>query len=94
MADERWKTLPGEFQFYEVSTTGKVRNILTGRVLKMSKTKGRHTVTLSGTRKPTTFDAGRLVAQAFLPDWSSKKKVYRRDGDITNDNVENLYLQY
>lgn len=88
---ERWEAVHGFGFRYEVSNTGKVRNIETKRILKQSlDSKGYKTVTLSrggyGFQKRVNI----LVAEAFLGGPYPDLDVYHKDGDKTNNNVDNL----
>ena len=91
---EIWKSLNGVLEYgekYEVSSLGKVRNVMTGRVLKPGFS-GDHEylqVTLSNS-KVKRYLLHRVVAIAFIPNPENKPEVNHKDGDKTNCNVDNL----
>ena len=86
---ENWKSI-SEYPNYEVSNTGKVRNINSGRILKPRLAKGYERVILCDHNicKPKTVH--RLVAQTFIRDTNNNLQVNHKDGNKLNNNVENL----
>ena len=66
-AQEVWKNIV-EFENYEVSSFGKVRNKKTGRVLKASNHGGYYYDLLSKDGKCLSFSVHRLVCIAFIPN--------------------------
>lgn len=88
---EEWEAVH-DFEFrYEVSNTGKVRNVETGRILKQSPDgKGYLTVTLSrggyGFQKRVNI----LVAEAFLGGPYPNLDVHHKDNNKTNNRADNL----
>lgn len=91
MKVEKWDAVY-DFGFrYEVSNTGKVRNVETNRILKQTPdSKGYMTVTLCrggyGFQKRVNI----LVAQAFLGGPYPNLDVYHKDNDKTNNRADNL----
>lgn len=88
---EVWKQVK-DFPQYEVSNEGRVRTVSTGRIKKQPiHWKGYPMVTL---RKPVqvckTFRTHRLVAEAFIPNPEKYPQVNHKDGDKTNNHVDNL----
>lgn len=77
---------------YEVSSSGNVRNIRSGRVLAKSLHKsGYMQVQLWSSGKLKTSTVHRLVAAAFVSAQPSRlHEVAHGDGDRTNNNAENL----
>lgn len=94
--EELWKTLDSlNCSNYEVSNTGKVRNINTGHIFVQyyagEGNKAYHKVRLKtddGILK--SFHVGRLVAIAFVPNPLNKPEVDHIDGDIHNNHYTNL----
>jgi len=80
-----------DFDNYEVSNFGNVRNIKTNRLLKPEKIKdGYIRFNLHKDSKVTHKQVHRLVAQAFLENIENKPSVYHIDNNKLNNNVENL----
>lgn len=87
---KRWKPCK-EIPNYEVSNEGEVRNIKTGRVMKTSiNQKGYETVCLHDKSKQYTRRVHRLVADAFNESSDSYLDVIHKDGDKSNNNINNL----
>ena len=87
--DETWKEING-FNGYYVSTTGKVRG-KSGKVLRpFLDTKGYQIVKIKGNKVASTKKVHRLVAEAFIENAQGKPQINHKDGDKTNNNVENL----
>jgi hypothetical protein len=84
---EIWKKIDG-FETYSVSNKGRVRNDVTGRVLKPSSVRGYQLVMLCPGRKMTRVH--RLVAQAFIPNPDNLPQVNHINEDKTDNRVENL----
>lgn len=87
---EVWKKIKG-YETYEVSTTGRIRNIASGEVLKTPlNTWGYPSVTLCGMWGRKNKTVHRIVAEAFIPNPNNLPEVNHKDEDKTNNNVENL----
>lgn len=89
---ELWKTVEN-YPNYEVSNTGKVRNVKTNKVLKPGLTNvGYHVVCLSNNGKTQTFGVHILVARAFIENTCPdiRKEVHHVDGNKINNNAYNL----
>lgn len=85
-----WRKIEG-FEKYSVSDTGLVRNDETGKVLKHDTIHGGYKrVTLSKDGKTTRFISHRLVAMTFIPNPENKPCVNHKNGDKTDNRVENL----
>jgi len=85
---EIWKTID-DYENYEVSTFGKVRNKNTGRVLKAANKGGYYSVGLSK-GKNKTFSVHQLVAKAFIPNPENKNQVNHKDKNGLNNKLCNL----
>lgn len=100
---EVWKDVPGYSGKYIVSNLGRVASCFHGLVrrktpkimkgspdkdgyLRLSLRKGN----LNSYMSPKTEKVHRLVATAFLPNNTSFNIVNHRDGDVTNNSVDNL----
>ena len=86
---EIWKQIPG-FESYEVSDSGRVRSLLTGRILRphCRKRDGYYQVVLQKDLKPYTRKVHRLVALAFL---AQTGPMVNHKNEIKTDNrVSNL----
>ena len=86
--EEIWKTIEN-YENYEVSSLGKIKNIKTGRILKSCNKCGYSIVGLSN-KKVKTFKVHRLVALAFLQNPENKAHVNHKDKNGLNNNLENL----
>lgn len=90
MDPEVWANITG-WDNYQVSTHGRVRNVATGRVLKLSfNNRGYYKVSLTREGKPRTFMVHRLVADAFLANPEGHPYVDHKDRDQTNNHLGNL----
>lgn len=81
-----WKTIQN-FENYEISDEGQVRNIKTKRILKPSSVNGYLKVTLRKNNKGYSKYLHRLVAEAFL---EGEGEVNHKDGNRANNSIENL----
>ena len=85
MQEEIYKTIT-DFENYEVSNLGNVRNILTNKILTGSINSGYFRVVLKGKTKLVH----RLVACTFLDNPDNKKCVDHKDNNRLNNNLTNL----
>ena len=86
--EEEYKSIV-DFENYEVSNFGNVRNIKTGRILKPSiDSHGYYKVSLCKDKKQTTKKIHQLVANAFIENPENKSCVDHIDGNNLNNNVE------
>lgn len=102
--EEIWKDIKGQENRYQVSSLGRVRSldrvtidrigrkrIWKGRLLSPCKSSdGYLVICLKITGRPKIHKVHRLVAIAFLGDFSEKLEVNHIDGDKTNNNYINL----
>lgn len=92
---EEWKTIP-DYPNYSVSNFGRVRNNLTGRILRPGKhgapnrPKKYYHVVLSLEGKQKHFQVHQLVAQAFIANPENKTTVNHIDGNGFNNVASNL----
>ena len=85
---EIWKNV-NNYENYEVSSLGNVRNKKTGRILKPAIIGGYYCVGLSNI-KTKTFSVHRLVALAFIENPENKTDVNHKDKNKLNNNVYNI----
>lgn len=85
---EVWKDI-SNYDNYEVSTFGKVKNKNTGRILKPANNGGYLYVGLSNT-KTKTFPLHRLVAETFIENPENKAHVNHKDKNSLNNHLYNL----
>lgn len=87
---ESWKNILG-FSNYQVSNTGKIKNINTGRILKPALNgSGYLTCSLSEKGKTCSKKIHRLVAEYFVPNYKDSPEVNHKDGDKLNNSASNL----
>jgi len=84
---EIWKAIS---EAYEVSDLGNVRNKKTGRELKTQNKHGYRRINLTINGKSKNCSVHRLVAEAFIPNPDSKPEVNHKDGNKSNNRVDNL----
>ena len=91
---EEWKDIEGYDGDYQVSSLGRVRSLKSGktRVLKTSTNRKGYFLVNLYKRRRRCPRIGRLVAQAFLPDWDAALQVDHINGVKTEDHVENLRM--
>ena len=88
---EVWKDVKGYEGLYKVSNLGDVWSVTKNRKLIPCKHKrGYLLVKFTVNQKAKNFYVHRLVAEAFIENPNSKKEVNHKDGDKTNNRVENL----
>jgi hypothetical protein len=89
--EEVWLPIRGRPK-YEISSTGRVQNIKSKRILKpFIDGGGYHTITFNSSNdKRTKIKTHRLVAKAFLTNPDNKPMVDHIDHNRVNNNVSNL----
>lgn len=87
---EDWRVIP-DFPNYAVSDTGLVKNLKTGRILRPGvHRQGYLLVWLSDHGLRYGKSIHRLVTEAFIPNPDGKSQVNHKDGNKTNNHVDNL----
>lgn len=99
---EEWKTIPN-FPMYEASSLGRIRSIdriitrndgkvlhLKQHILKPTKSNGYYSVNVSENNKISSVKVHILVAQAFLGVKSKNLDVRHKNGDKTDNRIDNL----
>lgn len=90
---ERWKAIPGTEGYIEVSDQGRVRSWLRGtaRILKTQQDKkGYHRLRVTINRVKHSYKLHREVARAFIPNPHNLPQVNHRNGNKSDNRVENL----
>ena len=88
---EEWYQIPN-YENYEVSSFGKVRNKNTGRILKQACSEGgyKHVGLFSSNKIRKTPAVHRLVALSFLENPENKPHVNHKDKNRSNNHLDNL----
>ena len=88
---EIWKDIYGYENKYQVSNIGNIRNIKTGKYLKVQTYKtGYCYIDLYNNGQPKKYLIHRLVAQAFIPNPYNLPYVNHKDCNPLNNNANNL----
>lgn len=102
---EIWKDVEGYEGLYQVSNLGRVKSLthyiikenykpreVKGKILTpfFDRPKGYMSVSLSKNNKIKLQRIHRLVAQAFIPNPDNLIQINHKDGNKSNNNVENL----
>ena len=98
-----WRKVVGWEKYYEVSNDGLIRSldremrlpngvsyIKKGKIRKQIKSKGYLRICLYSESKNCSFAAHRIVAEAFLDNPYNLEQVNHKNGDKTDNNVDNL----
>lgn len=86
---QEWRSIK-DFDNYEASNLGQVRNKKTGRILKAVCNGGYLSVGLTQSCVKKTFKVHRLVALTFIDNPENKPQVNHLDKDGTNNKLSNL----
>lgn len=86
---EQWKDI-ADFDNYEVSDLGNVRNKTTGKILKPLKKNGYLYVDLYNNGDSKHKYIHRLVANSFIPNPLNLPQVNHKDCNRANNNVDNV----
>lgn len=90
--EERWKIASDEYDNYEISNFGRIRNINTGTIRKPSIKNGYYYCGLEKNKCKRIFRVHRLVATKFVENSNPNKNkiVNHIDGDKLNNHYTNL----
>lgn len=92
--EEMWRQCTIErFSHYWISSHGRVRNRKTNLELSPYVSNGYLQVQLWDNRHAKAFYVHRLVAAHFLTGWNDDVSVGWRDGDKTNNRIDNIYFK-
>lgn len=90
MVRERWRNI-SDYPLYRISSTGRVKNRVSGRILKPSIDRhGYLQVVLCENGSRHTDRIHRLVAEAFINGYETGLQVNHIDGNKRNNLVDNL----
>jgi len=89
---ESWKDIEGYEGLYQVSDQGRVRNVMTGRILKVQPTRNYRHVSLCKEGEYNSYLVHRLVAKAFIfnPNPKEYDQINHKDEDPSNNRADNL----
>lgn len=99
MAEEIWRDIPNFEGHYQVSNLGRIKSlyfrnrmatIYKEKILKPLNSKGYLRVRLHECKAKNLYSIHRLAAQAFIPNPENKPCVNHKDGNKTNNCVDNL----
>lgn len=87
-----WKKIidKGIITDYSVNEFGEIKKDTNDYIMKQQIQNGYKHVTLQINKKPKRFNSHRLVAIAFIPNPENKPYVNHKDGNRTNNCVDNL----
>lgn len=88
--EELWRNVKGYEGLYMVSSQGRVFSVASNRLLKITKGEGYTHVNLTKNKEVKNCYLHRIVAEAFLPNPGNLPEVNHKDGDKSNDCVDNL----
>jgi hypothetical protein len=91
MEEEIWKLIP-DFEKYEASNLGKIRNAKTKKLLKPSKTKNRYhqIVLVNDESKRKSAFVHRLIGFTFIPNTNNDATINHKNRNRTDNRVINL----
>ncbi len=87
---EVWRDIVGYEGRYKISNLGRVSNNAKILAIQFNPRIGRNQIGLSTNGRTKAFKPYRLIAEAFLPNPDNLPTVNHKDGDCTNDVLENL----
>lgn len=87
---KKWADVKGLEGFYEVSTSGEIRSIRSGKIIKPGKINGYLQISMSANGKKYSRYVHRVVAEAFIgPIYDQVDHI---DGNKSNNKLKNLRL--
>ena len=86
---EEWKQVEN-FENYEISTWGNIRNMVTNKTLKNCLKSGYYHVALINNKIKKSFKIHRLVALSFILNPENKTDVNHKDKNKLNNHISNL----
>lgn len=90
MSKERWQQIEG-YDNYQISSLGRVRNTITGIILKPRYRGGYTRVVLyDSEHKKKQYNIHYLVASAYIPNPESKPHIDHKNGVRDDNSVDNL----
>jgi hypothetical protein len=90
---ESWKDIKGYEDLYQVSNLGRVKSTVYKKekiLIPKKISKGYYRIKLNKNKEIKRIMLHRLVAEAFIPNPQNKPQVNHKDGDKSNNCVENL----
>lgn len=91
MEKTSWKKIPGFADKYLISSKGEIIEVDTGRYLKIRlKPDGYCWLTLNKNGKYKNFYIHRLLAETFIPKRDGKNQVNHKNGNKSDNRIENL----
>lgn len=88
---EQWKDVPGFEGKFQVSTRIRLRNLITGNILKPHlHHSGYYTICFKHKGKPKYLSRARVVGLTWIPNPDNKKEINHKNGIKTDDRIENL----
>ena len=89
---EYWKNIKGYEGLYQVSDCGRVKSLISNKILKqvVNKSTGYSQITLHKNGEVKTFSVHRLVALAFIPNPDNLPQINHKNEIKTDNVVENL----
>ena len=92
LTERVWRRVKNYENLYVINSHGEIMNVKTGKFLKHTKLNtGYYSVALRGYNgKFKRFLLHRLLAESFIDNLNNKPMVNHKDGDKTNNNLNNL----